>query len=186
MRFLPALVLGAVLCTLGVRGIAQQPAEKSGPPVFPVVSAYALNKSHVNLPADFAGQLNLLLLSFEREQQKDVDTWLPLATDLQKVNPSVRSYMLPIFSRQNMLYRWWENSSLRSSTDSQWLDFTVPLYVDKPRFRRDLKIYSEDRIIVVLADRAGRIVWRTDGPLTDERKAALTALLTPASPGGGH
>jgi hypothetical protein len=189
MRLLSALVFGAVLCALGVNGVAQQPAqstEKPTQPVFPAVSAYALNKLRVNLPADFAGQSNLLLLSFEREQQKEIDSWLPVAKDLQKANPSFRAYMLPVFTKENLLYRWWENSSLRSSVDDpQWIEFTIPLYVDKPRFRRGLQIYTEQSIVVLLVDKSGRVLWRTDGPLTDEKKAALTAILAPASPSGG-
>src|SRR5882757_7621525 len=94
MRLLPALVLGAMLCTPGTNGVTQQQppqtAEKPSQPAFPAVSAYALNKSRMNLPADLAGQSNLLLLSFEREQQKEIDSWLPVAKDLQKTNPSFR------------------------------------------------------------------------------------------------
>jgi hypothetical protein len=190
MRLFSALVLGALLTTSSVNSGTQQPAPPAEPPsqlIFPAVSAYALNKSRVSLPADFAGQTNLLLLSFEREQDKDVNTWLPPAKELQKTNPSLQIYLLPIFTRENLLYRWWENSSLRSSTsDPEWLDFTIPLYVDKPRFLHDLKIPSDHTVVVLLVDKSGKVLWRSDGPITDEKKAALTAALAPASPSGGH
>jgi ATP10 protein len=190
MRLLSALVLGALLSTPLLGGVVQQPApsvQSQSPLVFPSVSAYALNKSRVNLPADFAGQSNLLLLSFEQEQQKDVDTWLPLAKDLLKTNPTLRAYMLPVFSRQNFLYRWWENSSLRSGvSEPSWLEFTVPLYLDKTRFRQNLMIDNEQQIIVLLVDKAGKVLWRNSGPLNDEKKAALTSVLVVPAPSGGH
>lgn len=190
MRLFPALVLGALLFTPRLGGVAQQPAPSAQSPyplVFPSVSAYALNKSRVNLPADFAGQPNLLLLSFEQEQQKDIDTWLPLVKELQKANPALRTYMLPVFSRQNFLYRWWENSSLRSGvSDPQWLEFTIPIYVDKTKFRQDLKVDNEQQVVVLLIDKTGKVLWQNTGPLSDEKKSALTAILVAPSPSGGH
>ena len=33
----------------------------------------------MNLPADFAGQFNLVIISFAREQQQEVDSWIPAA-----------------------------------------------------------------------------------------------------------
>jgi hypothetical protein len=190
MRLLSALVIGALLATSRVNGGIQQPppaAENPNPIVFPSVSAYALNKARVDLPAGLAGQVNLLLLSFEREQDKDVNTWLPPAKDLQKTNPALQVYILPIFNRENLLYRWWENSSLRSGvSDPEWLQFTVPLYVDKPRFLRELKIPSDHAVVVLLIDKAGKLLWRSDGPITNEKQASLVAALAPASPNGGH
>ena len=43
---------------------------------FPIVKASNLEKRELSLPADFEGERNLLLVAFEREQQKNVDTWL--------------------------------------------------------------------------------------------------------------
>jgi len=48
--------------------------ESSAGEHFPSVKASNLEKRDFNLPADFEGERNLLLVAFEREQQKDVDT----------------------------------------------------------------------------------------------------------------
>ncbi len=144
--------------------------------MFPSISADALNKKHLNLPKDFGGHHNLLLLSFEREQEKEIDTWSQLSKDLQKADASFRTYILPVFTRENVLYRWWENSSLRSDVnDPALLEVTIPLYVDKARFRKDLQIASEHQIVALLVDDTGKIVWRSEGPLTDEKKNGLLA-----------
>ena len=42
---------------------------------FPVIASYNLEKTKVTLPADFQGQVNLIFLTFESEQQKAADTW---------------------------------------------------------------------------------------------------------------
>ena len=57
-------------------GLGATPPANSASAHFPNVKAANLEKRNFNLPADFEGERNLLLVAFEREQQKDVDTWL--------------------------------------------------------------------------------------------------------------
>ena len=93
----------------------------------PPVTAYALDRAKVTLPADFAAPLNLLILSFQRDQQSVVDGWLPVLTP----GGQVQTWVLPISPRENGLYRWWLNASLRGSLPpSQPRRYTVPLYVE--------------------------------------------------------
>jgi hypothetical protein len=138
--------------------------------VLPPVSAYALDKVKVTLPADFAAPLNLLILSFQREQQPVVDGWVRV---LPQDGP-VQIWLLPISPRENGLYRWWLNASLRGSlSPSQPRRYTVPLYVNKAQFLRSLQVSSEQEIVLLLTDKAGHVVWRTAGPVTDSKRAAL-------------
>lgn len=159
-------------------GAAPQGADTTRPLVFPGVTAYRLDKTKTTLPDDFAGSLNLLVISFEREQENEADSWLPLVQQLGQANPSFHGYLLPVFSRENMLYRWWLNSSLRSSSPNESLwHWTVPLYVNKSEFRRDLQIHNEMQVVVMLADKSGKVLWRGSGPYSDDKKAAIANLV---------
>lgn len=183
MQWLNALLFLVLAPSLPLA--ARQPSEAPRPVVFPAVTAYNLQKEKVTLPAAFEGEVNLLLLSFEREQQKDVDLWLPVAKEVQATHPKLRYYALPVFPRQNMLYRWWMNSSLRSDLPSQEnARQTIPIFTNRQRFRHDLEIGSDREITVLLADRAGKVLWRATGPLTAEKKASLLAAL--GSSGNGQ
>jgi hypothetical protein len=144
------------------------------PPALPPVTAYALDRVKVTLPADFAAPLNILILSFQRDQQSVVDGWFgALGT-----RPGVQTWLLPISQRENMLYRWWLNASLRGSQPpSQPRQYTVPLYVNKSEFLRSLQVSSEQDIVLLLTDKAGRVLWRTVGPVNDSKKAALDGFL---------
>ena len=140
--------------------------------VLPPVTAYALDRAKVTLPADFTAPLNLLILSFQRDQQSEVDSWLPV---LPPGAPAVQTWLLPISPRANGLYRWWLNASLRTSLPpSQPRRYTVPLYVDKARFLRALQVSSEQEVVLLLTDKAGHVLWRTTGPVSDGKKAALS------------
>ncbi len=143
-------------------------------PVLPPVTAYALDRVKVTLPADFATPLNILILSFQRDQQPAVDAWFGVLG----TTPGVQTWLLPITQRENMVYRWWLNASLRGSqAASQPRKYTVPLYVNKTEFLRSLQISSEQDIVLLLTDKAGRVLWRTVGPVNDSKKAALTSFL---------
>ncbi len=145
------------------------------------MTAYSLEKTRLNLPADLTGQLNLLIISFEPEQKTQIDTWMPLAQALQHTNFNFRWYRMPVSSRENFIFRWWDDSSMRSDeTDPETWPWIVPLYVDKNSFRHSLQIGNERHIVVLLVNKQGRVIWRAEGPLTPDKRTALTAAIAAA------
>jgi hypothetical protein len=175
MRLLQSLAftLIALPCALA----APQNSQASPQAALPPVTAYALDRAKVTLPGDFTAPLNLLVLSFQRDQQSVVDAWLPVLTP--GIAPTVQIWWMPISQRENWLYRWWLNASLRTSLPaSQPRRYTVPLYVDKARFLRSLQVSSEHEVVLLLTDKTGHVLWRTTGPVTDDKKAALGAFVS--------
>ena len=168
--------LGFILFTVPCALAAPQNSPVSSPAVLPRVTAYALDRAKVTLPTDFASPLNLLILSFQRDQQSVVDGWLPqLAAGAA---PSVQPWLLPVSAPENGLYRWWLNASLRGSLPaSQPRRYTVPLYVNKVQFLRSLQVSSEREVVLLLTDKTGRVLWRAAGAVTDSKLAALTSFL---------
>jgi hypothetical protein len=169
-----AFTLFALPCALAAPQNQSPPA-----PVLPPVTAYALDREKVTLPADFTAPLNLLILSFQRDQQPVVDGWVPA---LPPGAPLVQTWLLPIAPRANGLYRWWLNASLRTSLPpSQPRRYTVPLYVDKGRFLPALQVSSEKEVVLLLTDKTGHVLWRTTGPVSDSKKAALSGFVSRVS-----
>jgi len=168
-----------LLCVLMLPLVhALQAGEQSKPATFPTTSSYSLDKAKVTLPGDLAGQYNLLLLSFQPEQQKQIDTWMPVAQALQHTNFNFRWYRLPVSERENFIFRWWENSSMRSiETDPETWPWIVPLYVNKVEFRNALQIQNEREIAALLVDKQGHVFWRATGPFKPGDRAALAAAL---------
>lgn len=177
MQLLSRLPLCALLLSLAH---ALQVGETQKPAVFPPTTSYSLDKAKVNLPADLEGRLNLLLISFEPEQQNEVDSWSPTAQALQHTNFDFRWYRMPVSSHENFVFRWWENSSMRSDeTDPETWHWIVPLYVNKDEFRRSLQIPNEHAVVALLTDKQGHVLWRASGALTPEKRSSLTAALSP-------
>ncbi|HEX5235234.1 MAG TPA: hypothetical protein VFW25_07895 [Silvibacterium sp.] len=182
MRSRIKLLALLALCALFFRAAgAAQTGSAPKPAVFPHISSYSLSRSKLNLPADFAGQLNLLLISFQPEQQTQIQTWLSTAQGLQHTNFNFHWYRMPVSSRENIVFRWWDNSSMRSDeTDPEMWPWIIPLYVDKDTFRRGLQI-SGKGIALLLVNKQGSVLWRADGAITADKRASLIAAVAASS-----
>jgi hypothetical protein len=150
--------------------------------IFPVVTTDALDKQRVTLPTDLEGQANLLLLSFAPDQANQLETWTAVAQALQHTQFTFRTYRIPVAERENALFRWWANASLRSSeTDPELWHWVVPIYVEKQAFRAQLGIADEKSVVALLVDRGGHVLWRATGVSSPGSRASLAAATVAAT-----
>ena len=157
----------ALLPSLGAQ---QQPQ----PSTFPSITAYRLDKEKVTLPGELQGQVNLLLLSFREEQQNDINSWLPAAQALQHLNFQADYCQVPVAEKENFIFRWWETSSMRSDqSDPEALHRIIPIWVDRKKFFQELAIPNDKQVVELLVDKQGKILWRSSGPETDDKRTAL-------------
>ena len=139
---------------------------------FPSVEGSNLEGEHFKLPSDFKGELNVVLVAFKREQQGDVDSWMPFLKTMGETRRDLRVYELPTLGRRYRLMRPFIDGGMRRGIpDAAVRAATITLYIDKAPFRESLRIPDEDRIYVVLVDQKGRIFWRAAGRF-DERSGA--------------
>ncbi len=145
---------------------------------FPSVKAANLLRRNVTLPADLEGDLNVLLVAFQRWQQDYIDTWLPFVQGLEAKVPGLRYYELPVIERLNVLARTFINEGMRAGIpDAKARERTITLYLDKASFRDALQLPHEGDIYVLLIDRGGRVLWRERGMFTREKGEALAAAV---------
>ena len=57
---------------------------------FPTAKGSNLQRKKLSLPQDFDGELNIVLIAFERWQQNTVDTWLPYPKNLNAPISKIR------------------------------------------------------------------------------------------------
>jgi hypothetical protein len=129
----------------------------------------------VTLPAGLEGDLNILLVAFQRWQQRSVDTWLPFVKKLENTYDWVRYYELPVIQHMNPLARTFINEGMRAGIpDPLARERTITLYLDKIAFRRGLDLPHEEDIYILLVDREGQVLWRAQGTFSAEKGTALT------------
>jgi hypothetical protein len=145
---------------------------------FPSVKASNLEKRDFNLPADFEGDRNLLLVAFEREQQKDVDTWLREMKRFEELDPGFHYYELPTIQRPNAFMRWFIGTGMRHGIpDRKARERTITLYIDKTPFCDALLITDQTKIYALLVDREGRVLWRSEGVFDETKGSSLRSAL---------
>jgi hypothetical protein len=149
--------------------------------IFPAVEGKSLTGRHFHLPQDFEGGMNLVFLAFQREQQLMVNTWLPTADLLENIYPELKYYELPTISRMNPFVRWFINTGMRAGVkDPKSRSKTITLYLDKGPFCKSLGISKEDNITILLVEKNGNVIWRSEGPCDVEKAKNLSDLLKEA------
>lgn len=150
----------------------------AAPAQFPEIEGKNLAGKKFHLPRDFEGGLNLVILAFQREQQLVVNTWLPTADLFENIYPELRYYELPTISRMNPFVRWFIDTGMRSGIkDPKSRKKTITLYLDKRSFRKTLGISGEDNIFILLVDKEGKILWRSEGPCDVNKAKSLSEFL---------
>jgi hypothetical protein len=145
---------------------------------FPVVSGYNLDRQEFEFPRDFEGNLNLVIIPFQQQQQLDVNTWLPAAQELERTNPGFVYYELPTIYKLPALSRTFINEGMRAGIPDQTSrERTITFYLNKEVFKTALNITSEETITLLLVDPQGNILWRDQGRYSEEKLAGLISAV---------
>ncbi|WP_395088688.1 hypothetical protein [Armatimonas sp.] len=145
---------------------------------FPRVQADNLEGKKLSFPQDFAGELNLVFVAFQRNQQRDIDTWVPLAKELMKAHPKLRLYEFPVIGKMIGLMRDFVNNGMRRGIpDPATRAITITIYSDKGAFMRPLGLKDQKKIYAFIVTPKGDVLWRTEGPRTESGEKSLREFL---------
>ncbi len=145
---------------------------------FPTVSGSNLNRQEFEFPRDFRGDLNLLFVPFLQPQQVVVNTWIPLADELESVFPQLAYYELPTIDELPALSRTFINEGMRAGIpNARARERTVTLYISTAQFMRALDIPAKNEVHVLLVDRRGGILWRTTGSFDEAKGGELAKAI---------
>ena len=135
-------------------------------------------RQKINLPQDFVGNLNILLIAFKKWHQELVDSWIPMAEQLEAEFPGVYYYELPTIHAMNSLARSFINAGMRAGIPNQKSrQRTITLYLDKSPFRQALDIAGEETITILLVDKGGEVLWRSEGAHETEEGEVLRRVI---------
>jgi len=145
---------------------------------FPEVIGANLLRQKISLPDDLQGELNILFIAFQQRHQAWVDSWVPTARQLEQVFPGVQFYELPVIWKMNRFSQTFINEGMRAGIPNQATrQKTITLYTDKGAFRQALDLPNEESIYVLVVDRQGDVLWRTEGAYSEEKGEALTKAI---------
>lgn len=168
----------AVIMSVPFAFAADAKAPASGAAKFPELKASNLESQEFMLPHDFAGEHNLVLIAFQREQQDQVDTWLKEMKRFQEAHPGFQYYELPTIEKFNAVTRWLIDSGMRRGIpDKNARARTITLYIDKQPFKDSLQLPTEKTVYALLVDRSGNVLWRAEGTFDEAKGESLRRTL---------
>lgn len=144
----------------------------------PEVAGRDIDGNDFVVPTDFAGDLNLVFMAFTREHQYDVNTWLPHARQLESSRQGFRVYEVPTLWEMNWFQRkqldFWMSAGIREPLARAT---TITLYTDLQAMQAALALPDFDTIQVLLVDRDGLVVWRSEGTFSNTKLEGLMEML---------
>jgi hypothetical protein len=151
--------------------------------MFPELTARTLEGKMVTLPGEFPGELNLVLVTFEHDHQREADTWLDAAPELFKKYPDIPCFEVAVTGKEYTVGRFLLDRAMRSEIPNheRWAR-TVTVYINKIPFEQSLQIKNEERTVVLLVDRKGTVLWREEGIYHDLKGNSLRAKLASLRP----
>ena len=142
--------------------------------IFPPVSSEALNGERVTLPVDAQGYVTLIVIAFQRDAQRIIDTWLvPFSREFSH-EQMVRIYEIPMIgSRMWKMIASVIDEGMRSGIPVEKHPFVVTYYGDIRPYVEKLGMDDLSTAYFFLLDRNGRIQWRSQGVSEQEGIADL-------------
>jgi hypothetical protein len=145
----------------------------------PTVQAESLNEKPITVPANLPCDSTLLLIAFEREQQKNIDTWV---VGLKLKGSKIAWLETPVINPQMGFVQGFINGGMRRGIpDTELRDRTVTLFTDRKAFIESMKLgKGTASIYAAVVDRAGAVLAVADGDYSEAAAALLMAKMETA------
>lgn len=142
----------------------------------PEIKTETLAERELTLPQDLPGEKSLVLMAFEREQQKNVDTWI---NGMKLADSTIPWIETPVINGQNRFFRAFVNGGMRRGiTDQKSRERTITLYTDRLVLLKAMGLPEvTTTIYAVVVDRSGNVLAKVEGDYSAEKAALMLAAL---------
>lgn len=150
---------------------------------FPKLTGTNLSLKELRVPDDLSGDIKLIVVSYEVDQQADVDSWLPALEELNTEFNNLNGYYIPLLpkSAADSAVFIIGGMSLAAKNDID-RGRTIVVFTDVEAFNQIVAIPDNSAIQLMLINRESQIIWHASGPFSEENLQALrTALNSLAS-----
>lgn len=138
----------------------------------------------VDLPDAFVGERNIVVVAFQRQHQRLVDSWVPWFEDQAAIDPGLRFYELPTIGRIWAPVRNFIDGGMAAAIrDPVILQRTLTVYGDVNRVTRPLGIEDRSTIALLLVDGSGHVRWHGSGAVAAPLAHDLETVLSDARRG---
>ena len=146
----------------------------------PALIGSDLNRKPISIPAGLTAERTLVLVSFQRGQGRDVDTWIR-GMSLRE-GGAVQWVRLPILNDPGDLSGRNEVESRFQArfTSPQERSKVVPVFTDQQAFLRSVGLTGTDQISALVLNRNGEVLARVEGVFSPDKKDLIEDALKSA------
>ena len=157
------------------------PTEGSVMGQLPAHNTQSLAHAPVSLPEGLPSDRTLALVTFNRDQRSQADSWIE-GLNL-KNDPSISWVRIPVLGEPN-------SPDFKTDSEKRLLGrYTaeaerakmLPMFVDKAAFARATGLNSSERGYAVVLNRQGEVLARVEGPYDPDKATALRETLAAAA-----
>ncbi len=174
------LIGGAAFVLVGQSVSKDDPIPGEDLTAFPIITGQNLLFEDIEIPSGLADGPKLIVISYDVEQQPDVDEWLPPLEALNTNYPELSGYYVPLLPKSAsdaalfIIGGMW--AAAENDTDRAR---TIIVFTDVAEFNRLTAVLNEDQIQLFLLGEDNRIHWQAAGTYDEEKLDSLrTALET--------
>jgi hypothetical protein len=145
----------------------------------PTVTGANLKNEALTFPAALAGEYNLVVMPFDRDQQVRAIDYVPLFQRLAQENEGVAYASMAALTDLAAPIRLLVTGGMNAAvTDDALRAVTIILYLeDQPGFIAALGVPDTEQIQVFIFNRAGQVLWRGAGDYSATMAQAVEAAL---------
>lgn len=182
-------ILGALLISRNVATDDPQSRENEDGTIvvkrFPMLTGNNLMLSTSNLlgeeltvPQDLGDRLKLIVVSYDSDQQPDVDEWLAPLEGLNEDFPELSGYYIPLLpkSAADAAVVIIGGMYLGAGSDKN-RERTIVVFTDVEEFNRLVEIEGEDDVRLFLVGEDDVILWETVGQYSEDKIEELREVL---------
>lgn len=136
----------------------------------PLVSGIDVDNDAISFPDAFNTDYTLIVMPFDREQQVNAVTWLPIFEELSAEFDSVSYYNIAALPQLNAAIRFAVISGMSAGIrDDAVRDRTTILFLEEQeRFLEALAIDDTETITILMLGQDGTVYYRDSGTYTTE------------------
>ncbi len=170
-------LLWALIASTGVLFALATPTGLTILGSMPQVMGVDLNRKPISIPASLTADRTLVLVSFQRGQGRDIDSWvqgmgLTENGSIAWVRMFVRSDPGDVGVRaaiENRLQARYPSAQERSKV--------VPVFTDQEAFMKSVGLSATDQISALILNRNGEVLARVEGPFDATKKIVIEDAL---------
>ncbi|MBP9837346.1 MAG: hypothetical protein KBC84_01400 [Proteobacteria bacterium] len=173
------ILLAAILTFTSCIGAGQNSTIKSQASYnyFPELIGINLHGQEKKVPSELPGGKKLLIVAYQRAQQKDVDTWIDSIDKVQSKIKDLKFYEIPLIEKGSAFFRFYVNNGMRSGiTDEIRRGEVITVYTEVDKFLPLVRQKNTDLIKTFLLNSEGKILSEVEGRFSENNLALLSTV----------